>query len=164
MVASEPSPGIVRYSAWAPNRPPVKPNTRSPTAKGVTSQPTATSSAANSTALDLHPWPPQPGEESRERLGPPEPAVGPVHRGRVHLDQHLVVVGGGLGHLGDPDHLRWAGAVVDGCLHVDANSRTHHPIPGSRPLAPAGRERAVLLTSGDGSPGPTGRGPPGAPR
>src|SRR5512132_290384 len=163
MVASEPSPGIVRYSAWAPNRPPVKPNTRSPTAKGVTSRPTATTSAANSTALDLHPWPPQPGEESRERLGPPEPAVGPVHRGRVHLDQHLVVVGRRPGHLRDPHHVRRAVAVVDGCLHVDVNSPTHHPDSrlASARLGESGR--AVLLTS-DGVPGPTGRGPPAGPR
>src|SRR4029450_6958165 len=50
------------------------------------------------TALDLRPRSSQPGEEPREeRPGPPEPAVGPVHRGRVHLDQHLVVVGRGAG-------------------------------------------------------------------
>ena len=47
-VASEPSSGIVRYSACAPNRPSLKPNTFSPTAKDVTPRPTASTTPANS--------------------------------------------------------------------------------------------------------------------
>ena len=48
MVASEPSSGIAMYSAWAPNRPSLYPNTRSPTWKDVTPLPTASTSPANS--------------------------------------------------------------------------------------------------------------------
>jgi hypothetical protein len=39
---------MVRYWAWAPNGSPLKPNTRSPTAKDVTLGPTASTSSANS--------------------------------------------------------------------------------------------------------------------
>jgi hypothetical protein len=48
MVASEPSWGIARYSAWAPNRVPLYPKTRSPTWKDVTPLPIASTAPANS--------------------------------------------------------------------------------------------------------------------
>ena len=48
MVASEPSSGIDRYSACAPNRHSLNPNTSSPTAKDVTPLPTASTTPANS--------------------------------------------------------------------------------------------------------------------
>jgi hypothetical protein len=48
MVARNPSWGMAMNSAWAPNGSPLKPNTRSPTAKEVTSAPTASKVPANS--------------------------------------------------------------------------------------------------------------------
>ena len=48
MVASGPSSGIDMYSAWAPNRSPLYPNTRSPTVNAVTRPPTASTTPANS--------------------------------------------------------------------------------------------------------------------
>jgi hypothetical protein len=50
---SEPSSGITRYSAWAPNspcapNPALNPKTRSPACKDVTSPPSASTSPANS--------------------------------------------------------------------------------------------------------------------
>ena len=48
MVATDPSSGMVRYSACAPNEAPLNPNTRSPTLKDVTPAPTASTSPANS--------------------------------------------------------------------------------------------------------------------
>jgi hypothetical protein len=67
---------------------------------------------------DRHPWPGQPGEGPNEE-GParPEPAVGAVHRGCMHLDQDLVALGGWPVHLGDPDHVRRTVAGADCCLH-----------------------------------------------
>ncbi len=48
MVAIEPSSGIVRYSAWAPNFHSRNPKTRSPTAKDETPPPIASTTPANS--------------------------------------------------------------------------------------------------------------------
>ncbi len=48
IVAIGPSCGIVRYSACAPNRSSLKPNTRSPISRAVTSRPTPSISPANS--------------------------------------------------------------------------------------------------------------------
>jgi hypothetical protein len=65
---------------------------------------------------DRHPWPGQPGEgPNEEGLARPEPAVGAVHRGRMHLYQDLVVLGGRLVDLGDPDDVRRTVAGVDRC-------------------------------------------------
>jgi hypothetical protein len=48
MVASDPSWGIVMYSACAPNEPSLYPKTLSPTSKDVTPLPTASTTPANS--------------------------------------------------------------------------------------------------------------------
>ena len=53
MVATDASSGIVRYSACAPNRPSIYPNTLSPTSKEVTPLPTASTSPANSVPRTL---------------------------------------------------------------------------------------------------------------
>ena len=55
---------------------------------------------------DRHPWPGSP-VRARTKKGLParNPQGGAVHRRRVDLDQHLVVLGVQLVHLGDPDHV-----------------------------------------------------------
>jgi hypothetical protein len=99
---------------------------------------------------DRHPWPEKPVEEAiDEGLGRPHAAVGPVHRGRVNLDEHLVVLGRRLVHLCDPNHVRRTVSGVHCCLHgwtvatpprSTATLARANPIPSRSANASAGRK------------------------
>jgi hypothetical protein len=70
-------------------------------------------------AQDRHPWPHQPGEDpDEERLGPPDAAVGAVHRRRVDIDEHLVVRCRRRRHIHHAHHVRRAVPSVHRGLHA----------------------------------------------
>jgi hypothetical protein len=67
---------------------------------------------------DRYSWPSEPREEPRdEGLGRPIAAVGPVHRGRMDPDQHLVPPRDRLFCLPDPNDVGWAVPCVNRCPH-----------------------------------------------
>ena len=69
-------------------------------------------------AEDCQPWPDNASKESHDKwLCSPETTICPIHRGRMNLDEHLVVSDRRLFHVGDPNHIRRAVPRVDCCLH-----------------------------------------------
>ena len=111
-------------------------------------------------------WCPRPGKAGQQRPHDPGPArpvvaIGAVHRGRVDLDQQLMVPGGGLSHLRDLDHFRRPVPGANCCLHSRMLAAHRQPDPGSsqradprtsplrrRPFA-RGRPQSVTPTAGD---------------
>ncbi len=62
-------------------------------------------------------------EPDHERLALAEAGVGPVDRGGMHSDQHLVVGRHRVRHLYDPENFGWAIALVPGCSHANLPPR-----------------------------------------
>ena len=66
-------------------------------------------------------WSEKSAEESNEeRLGGPEAAVRPIHRGHMNLDEHRVVRCRRLVNLCDSNHFRRAIPGVDGGPHLES--------------------------------------------
>ena len=123
---------------------------------------------------------PRPGKAGQQRPHDPGPArpvvaIGAVHRGRVDLDQQLMVPGGGLSHLRDLDHFRRPIPGANCCLHSRMLAAHRQPDLGSsqradprtsplrrRPFA-RGRPHSVTPRTGDNMRGdlsPLGLGQP----
>ena len=116
---------------------------------------------------------PRPGQAGQQRPHDPGPArpvvaIGAVHRGRVDLDQQLMVPGGGLSHLRDLDHFRRPVPGANCCLHSRMLAAHRPPRPaqlaaGRPPGQPAAqtaiRPRTATQRDTHGGRQYAGRGP-----